>query len=189
MSSIKIYTTLDNDNFLRKPSLEVDLNDISLKSMIYILTKYCKENKLNSLAINQLGILKRIIYLNTKEEEIILINPTIIKKEGLILNYEDCLSCNNYIGLVERPYKIEVNYYDINKKEQTRVFKDIIAAYLDHEIDHLNGIMHIDKAFKLFEIKTSKIHEQLKKDPIYQVLLNDKDYEELIKNTSKTLKK
>lgn len=79
-------------------------------------------------------------------EEIVLINPTIIKTQGCTKFLERCASCLDYVGIVERPYLVEVEYYNLEKEKVREIFEGFKATVFCHEYDHLNGILHIDLA-------------------------------------------
>ena len=205
---IKIITIKDNEKYLREISKPVILPDESLKDDIKLLEDYFKENDTTlALALNQIGILKRIIYLkNTNldvvnrkiynnetetdkiyNEHKILINPIITSRVGLTTFWEACASCNDYVGLVKRPYVIEVQYQDVFGEKHTETFKGFPATVLSHEIDHLDGILHMDIAD---EILTLTPHErnEFRKTYGYNIIYEQGDFNEL-KNSLKTLKK
>lgn len=164
---IKQITIEDNEEYLRQISTPVDIkNDKDLSKDISILEEFCKENEVMAMAAVQLGIPKRIVYLkntnldiidkiqtdNLTEEEKnyneakILINPIIKKKEGLTEYWENCASCLNNCGRVLRPYLIDIEYYDINGNRKEETIEGFASTVLSHEIDHLDGILHIDIA-------------------------------------------
>ena len=140
---IKAITIEDDEQFLRQISKPVDLNDAKLKHDIKILDDYCKENDVLAMAAVQLGIPKRIVYLKntnlelvqkeqygktTQEdkkynEQRVLINPVIIKREGLTDYWEACKSCLNNMGHVQRPYKITIQYQDIKGETKQEIFE------------------------------------------------------------------
>ena len=128
--------TIENDEeYLRQISKPVDFKKDDWKKAIKELDYFCKnDNNIMALASIQLGIPLRVIYLKKTNierldedynEERVLINPKIIKEEGLTRYWEACASCLNYTGLVERPYKIEVEYYDIEEKSIKKFLKDL----------------------------------------------------------------
>ena len=104
----------------------------------------------------QIGIPKRMIYFRnttsdmTKnkdsnyDESTVLINPTIIEAKGHTRFLERCASCLDYVATVDRPYSVEVEYYDINGNKVHEIFQGFKATVFSHEFDHLNGILHID---------------------------------------------
>lgn len=164
---IKQITIEDNEEYLRQISSPVDIkNDQELQENIKVLEKFCLENEVMAMAAVQLGIPKRIVYLKntnldiidkiqtdslTEEEKNyneakILINPIIKKKEGLTEYWENCASCLNNCGRVLRPYLIDIEYYDINGNRKEETIEGFASTVLSHEIDHLDGILHIDIA-------------------------------------------
>lgn len=109
------------------------------------------------LAFIQLGIPKRIFVIANKNEddtfeEHIIINPTIISKSEELVYVgegEGCLSVNRPVeGIIPRHARITVNYFDINGNKQTIRVREEIAIAFQHEIDHLNGILFVDKIDK-----------------------------------------
>ena len=205
MKKIESITIEDNEEYLRQISKEVDIkNDKELMNDISVLDEYCKENAVMAMAAVQLGIPKRMIYLkntnldiinkmqaNTVSEEEknyneakVLINPIITNREGLTDYWEACASCLDNFGRVLRPYKIELEYYDVegNKKQET--FEGFESTVLSHEIDHLDGILHIDIAEEVYQMPA----EERKAWGInhgYKVYSKTGDYEVLRKENSK----
>ena len=123
-NEIKSITIADNEKFLRQKSAIVDIkNDMDLNKNIKVLDKFCKANDVMAMAAVQLGIPKRIVYLKNTNLDIInkmqdntvsqeemdynesrvLINPTIINREGLTEYWEACASCLDNCGRVLRP--------------------------------------------------------------------------------------
>lgn len=159
-----ITKTIENDlNYLRQISKPVNFKNEEWKEAIKVLVEYCKNtDNIMAIASIQLGIPLRLICLkNTDLEKLddtsfnearILINPKVINREGLTRYYEACASCLDNMGLVERPYKIKLEYYDENKKKHTKTFKGFESTVLSHEIDHLDGILHIDKSIELYQM-------------------------------------
>ena len=165
MSDIKVVTIADNEEYLRQVSLPVDFNDKSLKKDIAVLDKYCKEYEVLAMAAVQLGIPKRIIYLKNTNLDIVnkiqddsvsleeknynearvLINPVIISREGLTDYWEACASCLDNFGHVRRPYKITLEYFDIDGNKHREIFEGFEATVLSHEYDHLDGILFLEK--------------------------------------------
>ena len=153
---LKAITIADDEQFLRQMSKEVDFSDKSYLEDIKVLGEYCTTHEVFAMAAIQLGIPKRIIYLrNTKLEKIddkewnearVLINPVIKERIGYTKYWEACASCLDNTGLVARPYKIKLEYYDLFGKKKVAIFKDFEATVLSHEYDHLNGILHMDIA-------------------------------------------
>ena len=196
---IEAITIQDNEPFLRQISSSVDIkNDKELMNDIDILDQFCKENNVMAMASVQLGIPKRIVYLkntnldiinkiqnNSNSEEIenynekkVLINPTILKREGLTEYWEACASCLDNIGRVLRPYKIELEYYDINGNQKVETFEGFESTVLSHELDHLDGILHIDIAEEVIEMPANE-RKKWRQSHEYKIYQKDGDYDSL----------
>ena len=106
------------------------------------------------LAANQVGVLRRVIVVQLPEEEEarIYINPEIVHREGERDFYDGCLSIPGYRGLITR--SVWVRFQALDHTSQVVKFKaeDMLSLALEHEVDHLNGILYIDHL---------KEHEQL----------------------------
>lgn len=98
------------------------------------------------LAAPQIGILKRMIVVDIGENLLELINPEIIKREGDQFGSEGCLSVPGVVGRVNRAKKVQVKGLDRDGQELDIEAVDLMAKVLQHEIDHLEGILFIDKA-------------------------------------------
>ena len=98
------------------------------------------------LAANQVGVLERICVVQTPdmEEAMILVNPEIVKKEGEREVEEGCLSVPGWRGMVLRSEKIRARAIDLDSKPFKVEAEELLAQALEHEIDHLNGIMYMD---------------------------------------------
>ncbi len=200
MKKIKAITIKDNEQFLRQISRPVDFNDPDLTDNIETLHEFCKDNEVLAMAAVQLGIPKRIIYIkntdlnvikrrqenNATEADInhnesrVLINPVIKESEGLTEYWEACASCLDNTGLVKRPYKIVVEYQDINKKIHEETFEGFESTVLSHEMDHLDGILHIDIAEKVLVMSADERREY-RKTHDYKIISKTENYKKLIK--------
>lgn len=109
------------------------------------------------LAAPQINEPVRLIIVNTKNEMIVFCNPEITsrswKKE---IEEEGCLSVPGLVGLVKRNYRIDVKAKKMNGESFRLTAKGLFARVIQHEIDHLDGILFIDKAKKIFK----KNHER-----------------------------
>jgi len=99
------------------------------------------------LAAPQVGVLKRVVIVRLPDEEQVyeLINPQVIERCGSQVKLEACLSLPGENGYVERPERIVVEY--LNRFGETRIVEgeDLLAIILSHELDHLDGVMYVDK--------------------------------------------
>ena len=179
--------TIENDEvFLRRISKDVDFRDNAYLDVIEKLAYYCKnDDNILAIASVQLGIPLRLIYLkktnldefeNKEYNEMkVMINPVIVSKEGLTRYWEACASCLDKTGLVERPYKIEVEYYDEEQTKHREIFEGFPATVLCHEIDHLDGILHIDLALEVKDMNKDERKEFRKSHP-YEIIRKDGEY-------------
>jgi peptide deformylase len=141
---------LYGEDALRKKSEDVDLNDPELSQFIEDMFETMRNANGAGLAAPQIGINKNVIVIGQKLNDGlfkgVFINPKIKNYSGyLIRNPEGCLSFPGIEINVNRVINVEVEWYDENKKFHTVVFSGIKAIILQHEIDHLNGILFIDK--------------------------------------------
>lgn len=98
------------------------------------------------LAASQVGVPKRIILVDGEEDGlIVLINPMIIKSEGEVVEEEGCLSVPDIYSQVKRSFKVTIKALNENGDPIEITKEDLIARALQHEIDHLDGILFIDR--------------------------------------------
>ncbi len=135
----------DGDPLLRKKSREVEKIDDRIKELLddMLETMYHEEGV--GLAAPQVGILRRVIVIDDGNGPIKMINPEIIEKDGEVSGVEGCLSVPNRNGYVNRPYTIKVKYQDENGKNMSMEARGLLARIICHEVDHLDGILYIDK--------------------------------------------
>lgn len=139
---------LENDEILRKKSKKVEKIDEKIKEIVSDMIQTMYSNDGIGIAAVQIGILKRVIVYDISEKQdspIVLINPQMLKSKGEIVCEEGCLSSPGKFGLVTRADKIEVEGLDINGKTIRIKAKGLESVVLSHEIDHLDGILFIDK--------------------------------------------
>ncbi len=98
------------------------------------------------LAAPQIGVLKRIVVIEIDEENsYVLINPTIIEKDGEQVGYEGCLSVPGKTGIVKRPNHVKVKAYDEEMNEFILEGEGLLARAICHECEHLDGELYVDK--------------------------------------------
>lgn len=144
------------DDLLRKKSREVEVVDDKIKQLLDDMYDTLKaSNDGIGLAAPQVGVLKRVIVIDLGEEGdgkvYKLINPVITKRKGEQVCREGCLSVPGLVGDVVRPKEVTVEALDENGKKIVIKAKDLFAICLSHEIDHLDGILFIDKATEIFD--------------------------------------
>ena len=138
----------NGDEILRKKSKVVD----EINKRVLLLIKDMKETMYNSngigLAAPQVGILKRIVVIDIGDGPIALINPQIVEMQGSQFGSEGCLSIPGVQKNVDRPQKVKVKALSETGEELVIDGEDLLARALCHEIDHLDGILFIDKAIE-----------------------------------------
>jgi len=135
----------EGDPILRKRSKEVsEINErISILLDDMIETMDAEDGV--GLAAPQVGVLKRVIVIRIGEELIQLINPEIIYESGEQTDIEGCLSVPGRSMNVKRPLAVKVKGIDRDGKEVKYEGSDLLARAFCHEVDHLDGILFIDK--------------------------------------------
>lgn len=136
------------DEILRKKAKEVTAFDEKLITLLNDMAETMKEAKGVGLAAPQVGILRKVVVIDVGEGLIELINPEIVFEEGEVVEVEGCLSIPGINGEVARPQRVKVKAMDRNGKRIEIEGENILARALCHEIDHLNGILFVDKAIK-----------------------------------------
>jgi|SRR5680860_22671 len=137
----------ENNQTLRQKSLPVRRINADVRSLIEQMRKVMKQNNGVGLAAIQIGEPTRIIVCEIDDKFYTFINPEIIKSFPETSAMEEgCLSLPNMYGEVERPKKISLKAIDFDgKKIKIKAF-GLLARVVQHEIDHLDGILFIDKA-------------------------------------------
>lgn len=103
------------------------------------------------LAAPQVGVLRRIAVVEYEDKYYELINPRIIKSSGEVIDEEGCLSIIGVRGTVKRPETLTVEYIDRNGKKHKEEITGMPARIFCHEIDHLDGILFVDKMIEEVE--------------------------------------
>ncbi len=101
------------------------------------------------LAAPQIGVSERLVVIDVGDGPIHLINPEVTSSQGRAVESEGCLSFPGVYGYVERPAKVTVTWTDRAGKEKRVAATGLLARALQHEIDHLNGVLFVDKATRL----------------------------------------
>lgn len=136
----------EGDEALRKVCRPVEKFDFKLHSLLDDMYETMQESNGVGLAGPQIGILRRVVVIDVGEGRLELINPEIVKFSGNQTDKEGCLSCPNKWGYVTRPMKVTVKAFDRNGDKITVKGNGLLARALCHEIDHLDGVLFVDKA-------------------------------------------
>lgn len=161
-----------------KPFTEKELNTPIVKKMLkdLSLTLSSRDDGVG-LSAPQIGINKRIFVVSGKVfdksakdskeakkkfPDEYFINPVIIKSSKKLSNAEEgCLSIPNLYGMVKRPANVTIEYLDEKGEKKKRGAGGLLARIFQHEIDHLDGILFIDKANHIKEIKDTDANQEL----------------------------
>ncbi|MDD4781498.1 MAG: peptide deformylase [Tissierellia bacterium] len=140
---------INGDEILRKKSKEVTKIDDRIKTLLDDMVDTMYDADGVGLAAPQIGILKRLVVIDVGDDNVYkMINPKIIKTSGKQVDKEGCLSVPDIKGIVKRPKNVIVVYTDENGDEKTLDAEDSLARCVCHELDHLDGILFIDKMHK-----------------------------------------
>lgn len=135
----------DPDSRLRKISRPVKEITPHIITLLDDMAETMKQAEGVGLAAPQVGVLRRVVVIDVGEGLIELINPEIISQSGEQKGPEACLSVEDRRGLVARPSKVSVKALDREGNERIIEGEGLLARCLCHEIDHLDGILYIDK--------------------------------------------
>lgn len=144
MAILRIYTA--PDPVLRRKAKKVNGMDASLQRLIDDMVETMREYSGVGLAAPQVGVSLRVAIIQEPEKElVVLVNPEIVKKEGERVVTEGCLSIPGYQGEVIRSQWVKVKAKDRTGREFRIKGEGLLGQALEHEIDHLNGTLYVDR--------------------------------------------
>ena len=158
---------IEPDPILRKKSASLEKVDDDLRKLMDDMLETMYSAPGIGLAAVQIGVLKRLIVIDIsrndeKKKPLFLVNPEITFKSNRTSTYEEgCLSLPGHFAEIERPAECHLNFIDYNGKKQNLKTGGLLATCIQHEIDHLNGVLFIDYLSKL---KRDMIIKKLKKN-------------------------
>lgn len=143
------------DKRLKTPCEKVEKIDEGIKKLIRDMKDTLYDGDGIGLAAPQIGVLKRVILIDLRDdsEPIVLINPEIIEAQGKELSIEGCLSYVGYEGEVMRPKKVRVRGITPENQLVEYTAEELLGKAFCHEIDHLDGIMYMDRARTVYELE------------------------------------
>ncbi len=153
MTVRKILT--EPDPFLRQKSVSVDEVNDEIRKLMDDMLETMYDAPGIGLAAIQIGVPKRVIVIdlskeNEKKNPMYFINPEILTKSNKDAAYEEgCLSVPNQFAEINRPDNCKVKYLDYDGNEKILEAKGLLATCIQHEMDHLEGILFIDYLSKL----------------------------------------
>ena len=143
------------DPVLRKKAKPVERVDAELRRLVDDMLATMYEAPGIGLAAPQVGVLRRLIVMDPTKDEapkspILMVNPDILERsEEMRVHDEGCLSIPDFTAEIERPAKTRVSYIDLQGKKQEAKLEGIWSTLVQHEIDHLNGVLFIDYLSRL----------------------------------------
>ena len=139
---------------LRKKSLNVaNISDKKIQELVLEMMETMIMSNGVGLAAPQIGQNIRLLVAKYKDKNLVVINPIITHKSILKeWDEEGCLSIPNKYGQVRRPKNITVEFFDVQGQKQILKAKGLLARIIQHEIDHLDGILFIDTAKDITDI-------------------------------------
>ena len=153
MAIRKILT--EPDPFLRQKSEKVDIVDDSIRTLMDDMLETMYDAPGIGLAAIQVGVPKRVIVIdlsknNDTKNPLYFVNPVILTKSNKDASYEEgCLSVPNQFAEISRPNTCSVKFLDYEGNEKIIEAKGLLATCIQHEMDHLEGILFIDYLSKL----------------------------------------
>jgi peptide deformylase len=143
------------DPVLRKKAASVERVDAALLKLAENMLATMYDAPGIGLAAPQVGILRRLIVMDPSRDEepkqpLIMVNPVILERGSEMRTHEEgCLSIPDVTAELERPALTRVGYVDVEGKAQERTLEGIWSTLVQHEIDHLNGVLFIDYLSRL----------------------------------------
>jgi peptide deformylase len=137
---------------LRERARKVTQFDASLHRLLDDMLETMRDAPGIGLAANQIGVPLQIAVIELEEKVTELINPQLVRSSGEIIDWEGCLSIPGFVAEVKRHARITVKAKNRHGREFRVKAEDLFARALQHEIDHLNGILYIDYLESLEEL-------------------------------------
>ena len=155
--AIRKIVEMGKDDVLRKHARKVEKFDKRLSVLLDDMADTMYEADGVGLAAPQVGILKRCVVIDVGEGLIELVSPEILWTEGEVVDVEGCLSVPGRRCTVARPEKVRVHAQDRNGEHIEVEGEGLLARCLCHELDHLDGVLYVDK---MIEDVTDKVEEE-----------------------------
>lgn len=151
MAILRIRT--DEDPILRKKSREIETFDDNLKQLIDDMYETMYQAEGVGLAAVQIGKLKRMLVIDDYEgSKLVMINPKRVEESGDVEALEGCLSVPERVGKVRRFETVKVEYQTADGEETAKEAEGFLARIIQHEMDHLDGILYTDLAEEMYDV-------------------------------------
>ena len=140
------------DDVLRQRCAEVETFDEKLFALLDDMKDTVKKEQGAGLAAPQVGVLRRVVVVDVEQGYFEFINPVILSQKGEQSGWEGCLSVVGKSGIVSRPMKLKLAYQNRFGDKHTLQAKGFFARAICHELDHLDGVLYIDKAIHIQKV-------------------------------------
>ena len=134
------------DDVLRQRCNEVTEFDEKLHALLDDMKDTVKREQGAGLAAPQVGVLRRVVVVDVEEGYFEFINPVLLQQKGEQSGWEGCLSVRGKSGIVSRPMKVTLAFQDRYGEKYVLKARGFFARAICHELDHLDGVLYIDKA-------------------------------------------
>lgn len=148
MAILKILKKSTDEDFLRKKSREVECITPRIRTLLDDMVQTMRHANGCGLAAVQVGVLRRVVVIETEEGLFELINPRIIARAGNQETEEGCLSVPNEWGITSRPMYVTARALNRDGEEIEIRAEGLLAKAICHELDHLDGILYTDKVIR-----------------------------------------
>ncbi len=148
MAILRIVKKDTDEAFLRKKSRPVEQITERTKMLLDDMVETMRHANGCGLAAVQVGVLRRIVVIETEEGLFELINPRIIARAGEQISEEGCLSVPGEWGMTKRPMHVTARALNRDGEEIEIIASGLLAKAICHELDHLDGILYTDKVIK-----------------------------------------
>lgn len=146
------FVLQNGDPVLRNKCEEVKTFNKELFALLDDMKETVRAERGAGLAAPQIGVSLRVAVIDVDEGYFELINPVIVSVKGEQVGPEGCLSVKGKQGTVRRPDKVKAEYRDRHGKKHKLTAEGFFARAVCHELDHLDGILYIDKADELYDL-------------------------------------
>ena len=141
-----------DEPILRQRAKKVTHFDASLHRLLEEMVETMRDAPGIGLAANQIGVPLQVAVIELEEKVTELINPQIVRSSGEVIDWEGCLSIPGFVAEMKRHARVTVKARDRHGKEFRVKGDELLARALQHEIDHLNGVLYIDYLDSLEEL-------------------------------------
>ncbi|RPH35931.1 MAG: peptide deformylase [Chloroflexi bacterium] len=154
-----------DEPILHEKTKKVTDFDASLHRLLDDLLETMRDAPGIGLAANQVGVPLQVAVIEIEGKITELVNPKVVRRSGKTVDWEGCLSIPGFVAEVERSTKVTVQARDRNGREFRVKGDELFARALQHEIDHLNGVLYIDYLESLEElVRVSEASEEVREE-------------------------